>query len=60
MIHPAGHADPKSPQFVPIPLLCTVTFGAPLNVRDGEDKDAFLDRARTALLDLAPDREGSR
>ncbi|MET0879424.1 MAG: lysophospholipid acyltransferase family protein [Tardiphaga sp.] len=47
-------------EFVPIPLLCTVTFGAPLNVRDGEDKDAFLDRARTALLDLAPDREGSR
>jgi 1-acyl-sn-glycerol-3-phosphate acyltransferase len=47
-------------EFVPIPLLCTVTFGAPLNVRDGEDKDAFLGRARTALLDLAPEREGSR
>jgi 1-acyl-sn-glycerol-3-phosphate acyltransferase len=47
-------------EFVPIPLLCTVTFGAPLSVRDGEDKDAFLGRARTALLGLAPEREGSR
>jgi hypothetical protein len=47
-------------EFVPIPLLCTVTFGAPLNVRDGEDKDAFLGRALTALLGLAPEREGSR
>jgi len=47
-------------EFVPIPLLCTVTFGASLQVRDGEDKAAFLDRARAALLALAPEREGSR
>src|SRR5919109_516921 len=40
-------------EFVPIPLLCTVTFGAPLNLRDGEDKTAFLERARAALLALA-------
>jgi 1-acyl-sn-glycerol-3-phosphate acyltransferase len=42
-------------EFVPIPLLCTVTFGAPLRAVDGEDKAAFLDRARTALLALAPE-----
>jgi 1-acyl-sn-glycerol-3-phosphate acyltransferase len=47
-------------EFVPIPLLCTVTFGAPLNLRDGEDKAAFLERARSALLALAPERETPR
>jgi hypothetical protein len=43
-------------EFVPIPLLCTLTFGAPIRVTPGEDKDAFLERARTALLELAPPR----
>jgi 1-acyl-sn-glycerol-3-phosphate acyltransferase len=42
-------------EMVPIPLLCTVSFGAPINVADNEAKSAFLDRARQALLDLAPD-----
>jgi len=41
-------------ELVPIPLLCTVTFGAALRVAAGEDKDAFLERARAALLTLAP------
>lgn len=41
-------------QFVPIPLLCSVTFGAPLQLAEGEAKDDFLLRARTALLDLQP------
>jgi hypothetical protein len=35
-----------------VPLLCTVTFGAPLRLAEGEDKAAFLDRARAALLAL--------
>jgi len=47
-------------EFVPIPLLCTVTFGAPLRWTDGEEKSAFLDRARGVLLDLAPARENGR
>jgi 1-acyl-sn-glycerol-3-phosphate acyltransferase len=42
-------------EIVPIPLICTVRFGAPLHLRPGEPKDAFLDRARTALLALAED-----
>jgi 1-acyl-sn-glycerol-3-phosphate acyltransferase len=41
-------------EVIPIPLLCTVTFGAPLRFAPGEDKTAFLDRARDALLRLAP------
>ncbi|EYD71575.1 1-acyl-sn-glycerol-3-phosphate acyltransferase [Rubellimicrobium mesophilum DSM 19309] len=39
-------------EVVPLPLIATVTFGAPLRVAEGEDKDAFLDRAAQALLDL--------
>jgi 1-acyl-sn-glycerol-3-phosphate acyltransferase len=41
-------------ELVPVPLLCTVTFGAPIHVGVEEDKEAFLVRARAALLDLAP------
>ncbi len=47
-------------EIVPIPLICTVTFGAPLRVEDAEDKDAFLKRAREALLALGEDPRGER
>jgi 1-acyl-sn-glycerol-3-phosphate acyltransferase len=46
-------------EFVPIPLLCTVTFGAPIVLGAGEEKAAFLERSRSALLALAP-RRGAR
>jgi 1-acyl-sn-glycerol-3-phosphate acyltransferase len=39
-------------EVVPVPILCSVTFGAPLTLRPGEDKRAFLDRARDAVLAL--------
>ena len=45
-------------EVVPIPLICTVTFGAPMRVEDGEDKDGFLERARAAVLELADDPRG--
>lgn len=48
-----GRVMPKG-EFLPVPLLCGVTFGAPLNVEAGEDKQAFLERARGALLALKP------
>lgn len=41
-------------EFVPVPLICTVTFGAPVRCGAEEDRDSFLARARDALLDLAP------
>lgn len=41
-------------EVLPVPLLCTVTFGAPLHIAVSEDKDAFLARTRAALLALAP------
>ena len=40
--------------FVPIPLICKVTFGAPMRLAAGEDKDPFLRRTEAALLELAP------
>lgn len=39
-------------EFVPIPLLCTVTLGVPMVLRADESKAAFLDRSRNALLAL--------
>jgi 1-acyl-sn-glycerol-3-phosphate acyltransferase len=41
-------------EVVPVPILCTVTFGAPMRVGQGEDKRAFLDRARAAVIALRP------
>lgn len=40
---------------LPLPLLCTLSFGAALEPIEGEGKDAFLERARNALLVLAPE-----
>lgn len=44
---------------LPVPLACSVHFGDPLEMQPQEDKQAFLLRARQALLDLRPayDRE---
>lgn len=36
----------------PVPLLCSLTFGAPLHVQEGEDKSVFLERARAAVMEL--------
>ena len=46
-----GRVLPKG-EFLPVPLLCSVNFGAPMQLAAGEDKAAFLDRARGALLEL--------
>ncbi|QCO66889.1 1-acyl-sn-glycerol-3-phosphate acyltransferase [Luteimonas yindakuii] len=39
-------------QLLPLPLLCTARFGAPLRLTADEEKQAFLDRARRALIAL--------
>ena len=39
-------------EVVPVPILCSVTFGAPIALQEGEDRSAFLTRARQAVLDL--------
>ena len=40
-------------EVIPVPLICTVTFGAPLRLSPDETKDDFLARASRALLELA-------
>lgn len=47
-----GRLLPKG-EVVPVPMLCSVSFGQPIRVAAGEDKTAFLSRARQALLELA-------
>jgi len=41
-------------EVVPVPILCTVTFGAPITLAPGEDKRDFLVRARAAVVALQP------
>jgi len=41
-------------EVVPVPILCTVTFGAPVMRAEGEDKRSFLARARRAVVALQP------
>ena len=52
-IHNVQRVMPKG-EVVPVPILCTVTFGTPLARIDGEDKTAFLERARAAVLAQRP------
>lgn len=40
-------------EIIPIPLICTVCFGAALHVKKNESKDAFLKRTSKALLALS-------
>jgi 1-acyl-sn-glycerol-3-phosphate acyltransferase len=39
-------------EFLAVPLLSSVSFGAPLHLNDGESKQAFLERARSAVVNL--------
>ena len=39
-------------EVVPVPILCSVTFGAPIKVEVGEERGAFLTRARHAVMSL--------
>jgi 1-acyl-sn-glycerol-3-phosphate acyltransferase len=39
-------------EVVPVPILCSVTFGAPMQLEPDEDKRDFLERARAAVVAL--------
>jgi 1-acyl-sn-glycerol-3-phosphate acyltransferase len=41
---------------IPVPILCTVTFGTPLTIAAGEQREPFLERLRLALLETRPQR----
>ncbi|MHB2169839.1 lysophospholipid acyltransferase family protein [Alsobacter sp. R-9] len=40
-------------EVLPLPILCSVTFGEAIQLQEGEERRAFLDRARNALLALS-------
>jgi hypothetical protein len=35
-----------------VPILCSVTFGAPIQLQNGEERRDFLDRARQSVIAL--------
>ena len=39
-------------EVIPVPVLCSVTFGAPIRLEQGEDRKVFLERAREAVIAL--------
>ena len=39
-------------EVVPVPILCSVTFGAPIQLGADEERRPFLDRARLAVIAL--------
>ena len=43
-------------RILPLPLLCTTSFGVPLQLDSEESKEQFLSRSREALLALAPEQ----
>lgn len=56
-LHNLGRMLPKG-GVIPVPHLATVSFCTPLTVTEDETKDAFLDRARAALIADLADRAG--
>jgi 1-acyl-sn-glycerol-3-phosphate acyltransferase len=39
-------------EFLPVPLMGSLSFGAPIKLETGEDKNTFLERARSAVKAL--------
>jgi 1-acyl-sn-glycerol-3-phosphate acyltransferase len=52
-LHNLQRIMPKG-EFLPVPQLSCISFGAPLRPRDGEPKAEFLARAREAVASLEP------
>ena len=50
-IHNVQRVMPKG-EVIPVPVLCSVTFGTPMQVEPGEERRAFLDRARLNVIAL--------
>ena len=50
-INNVQHVLPKG-EVVPVPVLCSVTFGAPMQLQPDEDRRTFLERARHAVVAL--------
>ncbi len=46
-------------EIIPIPFACSVTFGPPIRLEKGEDKQTFLKRAEQSVLQLSPEEIGN-
>ncbi|MGL4514479.1 MAG: lysophospholipid acyltransferase family protein [Lacipirellulaceae bacterium] len=55
-LHNMGRVLPRE-EYLPVPLLASVTFGPPMWLEADESKADFLARARQAVLRLAPREE---
>jgi 1-acyl-sn-glycerol-3-phosphate acyltransferase len=47
------HRSMPKGALLPVPIICTVSFGAALRLAADEQKEAFLERARAAVVALA-------
>lgn len=47
------HRSMPKGALLPVPIICTVRFGAPIALREGESKEHFLERALAAVIALA-------
>jgi 1-acyl-sn-glycerol-3-phosphate acyltransferase len=47
------HRSMPKGALIPVPIICTVRFGAPISLAESEPKEQFLDRARDAVIALA-------
>jgi 1-acyl-sn-glycerol-3-phosphate acyltransferase len=47
------HRSMPKGALLPVPIICTVSFGTSLSRVEGEEKDLFLERARAAVISLA-------
>lgn len=47
------HRSMPKGTLLPVPIICTVSFGAALKLGEGEEKETFLERARNAVVALA-------
>ena len=47
-----SRALPKG-ELIPVPIACSVHFGAPVRPAEGERAEAFLERARGAVAEMA-------
>ncbi|MHC8380312.1 lysophospholipid acyltransferase family protein [Pseudomonas sp. LB3P14] len=47
------HRSMPKGKHVPLPIICTIRIGNPMERMAGEDKQAFLERARDAIVGLS-------
>ena len=47
-------------EFLPLPILSSIALGEPIRLEEGENKAAFLERLRAAVMELSGENEAAR